>query len=481
MKLRKIMTKTGAALCAAASACTMLGSFSALTLNAAALKVPFSSVKSVQTILNGTSAGEAAVRKALNGIKAQYKTADYSAIYTTTGVNSKFILVYDTKDMDVSAAVKSAKGQDWTVHYSTYLNKLQNLSGVSFDYFVCVLDTNKGVSAGYNAGASGYFNDGASLGILSGIMKDKFTHCLLHETAHGYKTGYPKSMFNSEEEVYVNVRVISALHLMGLDTSQCVLTDANAGWTTAYSNVDKKYYKSKANKNLFKPQEESDIWKLVKDNSNVKKLNPTFLTISEPQYLAYFGKGDTSSFQLLLRLGSIFGHCTNAPVWYAANANKQDDPNNWLNTDKLNENWNTISNKEWNALYALCISNYDKASVAAAKKLFKNYTSASSLTETIKYKYNGKVKTVKVTKMVKQVLSETGRTGDVFNCTGNQIQAFNMLDFMMKQTNQDLYAARIINNNPKININMPAKDYYRDFLGSNYGKIHAFEAPQALV
>lgn len=467
MHLSKIMKKVGATVCAALSACTVFSSLSAATLTADAASISYSAPRKVTDIINSPGSTPTAVVNLMKGMDANYKKAAYSAIYTQNG-SSNFVLVYKPQDLDLSNALKTSNAKAWTEKYAKYLTTLHRMTGVTVDYNVCVLNTDDPSAGGGAAGQVNdyrYFGQGCSMEIYTAIMSNKLTHALLHETSHGYLEpkatyNYGHTVFNSEEEVYVNLRALCALHWMKEDKNDIVLTDYTGKWTRT-SGVNSKYQKSMK----VRPMKESAYNKYIPSGSKLRNLDPKYTYVSEPQFViekgidedgAMTGANKKYNNRYFTRLGTILGYVASKPIWNSYNYD-YNNANNWLNTDTINSNWNTISDSEWAMLSATCLTNVSKVqgdTTYTTAIVYAYNTYMQKVNTRMSYRFNGTTYTVKVTPRVKQWISENfSRTGDVFNISGSLIQAYNMMDLL----NVNFYGARVKNKT----IDMQAKEFYR--------------------
>lgn len=482
MKINQLLSKASAVLCAALSAGTLLGSLPSLTAEAGTTPFGVSNRYTVQEILNDErqfaknrvyQAVTDAVAEGTEKTSTDY--SNFNVFYTTQLESTNFLVIYDPKDMDMYRAIQTSNGKKWANNYSKYLRSLSNITGISHDWNVCVFDT-KFSGCSERRGDNAFFNKGASLGILSGVLYNKFTQSLLHETAHEFKNGYNYSdmLGNADEEVNVNLRVMCALHWIGLDTSQSVLTDYNSNWGQT-NGIDIKYQYTSST--CIKPSTNTTIQKYLPTGSTIKNLNPTFIRISEVQYLALNSLFDTSSYQFFTRLGILFNYCTEKPVWACASPYNFDDANNWLNTDTLKANWNTISSTEWQKLSQLCIT--DSASIKVNNASGTVYNSIAngydayvrSCKTTLSYKYRSTKYRVKVSSNVNRWISENCPcdvvNGErIYKVSGNFIQALNCMD----RLGVDFYSEMVHN---KAN-NTSVKNFYLNMLGVDKGRLHAY-------
>ena len=271
-------------------------------------------------------------------------------------------------------------------------------------------------------------------------MTNRFTHALLHETAHSFHTNFYKMLFNSEEEVFVNLRMLCALHWAGMDSGQMLLTNASSKWTWTDGSVAEQYmYQDRGMISLTDPAyqayfpESSGVWDLW-------EMKSTFVPVSVRQNFALSAYTDSSAGRLFARSAAIVSAAADRPV----SCSFSDDPsdsNNWLNTDAIDANWETVSEEEWKKLTVLCVSDADHVSLPdAVKDIVKMYCSyLSKCTEELRYyffvKADGKnvrkEYTVRVTPAVRELISANCKAENgAFRVSGNLIQAFNMFDFM---------------------------------------------------
>ena len=483
MKLRKTISKTSIVLCAAVLAGAPLASnpeafhLSNIAITAeAASTVSFSSPETINTILQRTTPSEASLRTALNKVKKKYK--NFHAIYTTQSDSncSNFILIYNNSDVRLDELLNTPqkKGSAWAIQYGKFLKTLERLSGVQFEYTACILDTTVEEfdnNPAYSAGTCTYYARTESLGLITGIMNNQFTHCLIHETSHGFTISESKSLFNSDDEVYTNFRAICALHKMGLEKDKIMLANTTAYWKKTPDNINDKL-------TGYKPK--SDIIKYLPSTSKIRQnLDTTeYVTVSPVQMLAYFAIGGAEN-NYFTRLSTIFSYCADKPIWYSYNTTST-NCNNWLNTAKINENWDSIAaNQKWSDLYALCISKVGNVpdidasgNFTAYICLMKDANRRNGTGTTITYEYNDKNYTVLITKKAKKILNQicTPTSDGVYHCSGNLIQGCNMLDFLSVSTTQTI--------STKV-FSKTVKDYYKYVLLDHCAHKVAYIAPEA--
>lgn len=475
MNLRKLASKAGAAVCAAVSACTVFSSLSAATLTAEAATFSYSSPRKVTDIIanaNGTPSAVVNELKNMNQKEYIKSGSNYYAIYTQN-LDSNFIMVYNPNDVQLDGALNTTNGKAWAQKYAKYLTTLSRMTGITPSYNVCVLDA-VGSFSPNSIYDYRYFSQEHTIDLYTAIMSNKLTHCLLHETAHGYRnhpSGYNTgdTVFDSEEEVNVNIRAICALHWMKEDTTDAILYDYIGKWKQT-SGVASQYHK----KVQVRPMTNSAYSKFIPSGSKLRQRDPEYTYISEPQYIINKSIDDSQKERFWTRMGALLNYCAAKPIWYS-NSSNYNDANNWLNTDKINANWKTISDSEWALLSATTVANIknvkgDTTYTTAVAYAYNSYM--NRVNTKMKYCYNGRTYTVKVTPRVKQWISENcPRTGDVFNISGSLIQAFNNMDIL----NVNFYGARIENKTT----NYSSKDFYLTWFGKNApGRVQAYTATQ---
>lgn len=441
----------------------------------------FSESRPLSELLSSDDESEAEIREAFRSASdfpAAYSELGYQVFYSS-GLASDFILVYNSRDIELRKAVTSPTGLLWADHFAQYLSVMSQMTGTERKHLICVFNTD--LDSGYpgsNHDTWFHISHDAAFAAAGGILNDRFTHALLHETAHSFHTNFYKMLFNSEEEVYANLRMLCALHWAGMDAGQMMITNAATKWTWADSELDQKYrYKDADMISLTDPAYQ-EYFPAEGGISGLWDLKTTFVPISVRQHFALSSYADSSADRLFSRTAAIVNAVTDLPV----TCSFSDDPadcGNWLNTDAVNENWNTVTEEEWEKLTALCISDADRVSLPEhAKDIVRMYCSwLSQCTEEIRYyffvstdgKKNRKEYTVKVTPAVQEML-RAGCTvkDDAYCIPGNLIQAFNMCDFMEIDTDTSLIRNQYLKPAPTI------RQFFLDVLTTDYEGKHSF-------
>ena len=407
------------------------------SITASAASDIFSESRTLKEFMKGTAESEAGVRAELLDFSelSDYEELGYSVIYSKD-LETNYIILYNGAHADFRAALMTENGQKWAKTYAKYLTTLYQLSGSNRDGLIVVFNTD--VPSDYPGVAYGdriNINFGSAFETLGGIVNNTFTWCILHETSHcfsGNGKGLANTMFNSEEDVYTNVRLTCAFHLMGLDTKQIVQSDYTSDWEAEEGEIEDKYRDLKyfwlKDKEYDKYFPEGSVWWTDRYEDFTKTV-----LISVPQYLALASCIDGSEAHFFNRYANVFNTAAEDPVHFAY-ASDPKNRNNWMNTDVILDNWATITDEEWHRLYALNVAYPENAKLPEIgdEVLDLYYDYIDQCTETIRYSLKGDSPcAVKVTPKVQKWLKSYFRQTDgVYRYPGTVIQTLNMFDFM---------------------------------------------------
>lgn len=486
MKLREFATRLRAAVCAAVSACTVLSSFSAMSLSASAApnyaySNYLSASQSVYSV-KSSSSSPAGLKTALSRLSSDFQSSSgqYYTIYTKN-LTTNFAIVYRPTDVNLYNVLNTSGGLSWIHLYSDYLTTLRQITGLTVNYPVCVLDAGR-TKDSFHSNKCMYFNRDCSVDVCAAIMNNKLTHGMMHETAHAYNpsVGYKTAnqVFNSDEEVNVNLRVITALHCMGMqavgkgyETQDKLLYD----YTSSFANRTDVNAKYRKDSNVIRPLDNDKTYIYFPQNSRLREeKNRAFIVISEAQYISDKINHE-SVYGYWRRMGNILSFLTDRPIWYSSSYDN--DANNWMNTDDLNRNFNSITESEWMKIAALCVADVTKIGGSARfapgeVNAYKDYL--KKCTFLITYNYNGTRYNVKVTPRVASWISKTCTDiNGAYILSGVVIQTYNILDVL----GQDLYALNI---NKTGTYYRTANEYYwRVFTNhTEPSHLHAYTATQ---
>ncbi len=412
--------------------------------------VQFSETRKLNEIYKGTSKAEAGVRNAVSYILEE-NTSDldyspvfdtYSAFYTMNQ-DINIVIIYNSANVDMKAVFMTENGKKWIESYENYMKALSKLTGMPKEYITVVFNTDiETENFGNGFGPWWTVAEAGTYDAVFAILNNHFTWAVLHETSHCFRdcinqegkyVSEPQySMFRSGEEVFCNLRLLSAFHLLNWDTNQNILADYQGGWSRTDSSLDEKYRK-KIQINQ-KDEKYADYFPegSMYQTEEYTKLAPYTLA-SVHQFTASSICSDGSYPDLhFSRLANIFNTVTEKPIMFSY-SHDPNDCNNWLNTDAVEKNWNTISKEEWLKLYALCIGSTKEETMKAvsdeARVLHQDYI--AQCTKRIRYSMKGKEYLIQVTPTVQQWLNAyCPKDGSCFNVSGSLIQAFNIFDFM---------------------------------------------------
>ena len=447
----------------------------------AATEDSFSESCALDDILKGETEEESDVREAFrlaSDFPEEYRELGYQAFYTK-GLESGFIFVYRDSEIRLREAVTSPEGLVWAANYEKYLSALSRMTGVCRKYLICVFNTDLPSNApGVNHENWFHISQEYAYAAAGGILNNRFTHTFLHETAHSFHVNFYKMMFNSEEEVFVNLRMICAMHWAGLDSESVMMTNATSKWTWADPAVDSKYHIQDADLIALQDPAYQDYYPEGSRLYDLWDMKTTFVPMSLPQNIAFAVCSETASDRYLSRLALILNTAADKPVFLSAKEDPS-DRNNWLNTDAVAENWASVTEEEWEQLSVLCISDIKQVSLPShTENLVRMfYAYQSRCTEELRYfclkEENGKKVrneyTVSVTPTVKRWISESCDTeGDVFCISGNLIQACNVFDYL----GVDIDSAEI--RNPNLNTASTVRNFCLKNLTPDRETSHAY-------
>ena len=109
----------------------------------------FSESRLLDDLLRSDDDSEAEIRDAFlsaSDFPVSYRELGYEVFYSK-GLASDFILVYNSRDFDLRAAVTSPEGLLWASNYAKYLSVLSQMTGVQRKNLICVFNTD--LDSGY--------------------------------------------------------------------------------------------------------------------------------------------------------------------------------------------------------------------------------------------------------------------------------------------------------------------------------------------
>ena len=391
---------------------------------------------------------------------SRYAGADYQALYSKN-LKSNFMFIYNPDDVRLDALMTSPAGKEWAFLFSEYISALSGITGIRYPYIVCTFCTDEALWGSSKAGRCNgnytFYRPVISSEILFGITQYAFTEELLHEVSHAFLSGRRYHLiYNSEEEMFVTLRWLCALHCMGYETRRIFLTPWGKQWQDAEAVTWKP-----ADAAEDEPQPDSDAAQMSFPDycaeesafgASVRAASGKFARITPLQFLAYVSGRDSSSCQLRARLAALLNLYTEKPISHTSD---EDDSNadNWIRLDAILENWASIDTEEWQRLIALCICDPMQSDQTASVDCYVAYI--KSCTEPLHYKWiygvtekdTGEIRKITcnyrvlVTPRVAAWLRDSYdqqkiegiRNEDCsveYLLTGNLIQAFNTLDFV---------------------------------------------------
>lgn len=380
---------------------------------------------------------------------------DYRIIYTEPCENAisyseNAVFLYDPARRPELDAVSDQKLTEWMVPFLQFLNTEREITGVSQQYFVTVLDAIESggkfdTVRGEPVIDSNWSYSVAGVNSLGNYETDELTDSItafdvpymawgmLHEASHAY-VDEKKSPFVTSDEVFANVRLlctVRTLNRIGMTFPDVLRQDVRGRLQS-----DRAVYIS------------STAFQYACRDMRAERMN-RFLALTNTKN----GKGKDMFFT---RLGMVFELGTNLSPW------NPDILSDRAFADQLENDG--YFDECWLRLYALCISDPDQISLSRVPFMIKpkdmyenyiirqyfNYDYAKKHPKTVRLGVPGgyspaeQCATLNVAYAIERRYSYKSENGQrVWHCTLGTLHAFNTYDFLFNEQNPGAFHEKL--------------------------------------